>query len=81
MTAIAEQAVDVFVRFVRDPLRASGDSGDAAATERIVASFNAMLPATATLVAHHFRRRLLQIARARMEQEGMEGLVAEETEA
>jgi hypothetical protein len=32
-------------------------------------------------VAHHFRRRLLQIARARMEQEGMEGFVAGETEA
>ena len=81
MTAIAEQAVEVFVRFVRDPLRASADSGDGAAAERIVASFNAMLPATATLVAHHFRRRLLQIARARMEQEGMEGFVAGETEA
>jgi len=74
MTAIAEQAVDVFVRFVRDPLRASAD--DDSAAERIVESFNAMLPATAALVAHHFRRRLLQIARARMEREGVEGLEA-----
>jgi DNA-binding transcriptional MerR regulator len=81
MTAIAEQAVEVFVRFVRDPLRASAGSGDSAAAERIVASFNAMLPATATLVAHHFRRRLLQIARARMEQEGMEGFGAEGAES
>jgi len=75
MTAIAEQAVDVFVRFVRDPLRASADADDSAA-ERIVESFNAMLPATAALVAHHFRRRLLQIARARMEREGVEGVEA-----
>ncbi|MDQ3662912.1 MAG: MerR family transcriptional regulator [Actinomycetota bacterium] len=75
MTAIAEQAVDVFVRFVRDPLRASADADNSAA-ERIVESFNAMLPATATLVAHHFRRRLLQIARDRMEREGVEGLQA-----
>ncbi|MCA1672999.1 MAG: MerR family transcriptional regulator [Actinobacteria bacterium] len=73
MTTIAEQAVDVFVRFVRDPLRASAPADDSAA-ERIVESFNAMLPATAALVAHHFRRRLLQIARARMEREGVEGL-------
>lgn len=75
MTAIAEQAVEVFVRFVRDPLRASAPADDSAA-ERIVESFNAMLPATAALVAHHFRRRLLQIARARMEREGVEGLQA-----
>jgi DNA-binding transcriptional MerR regulator len=75
MTDIAEQAVDVFVRFVRDPLRASARADDSAA-ERIVDSFNTMLPATAALVAHHFRRRLLQIARARMEREGVEGLEA-----
>jgi hypothetical protein len=75
MTDIAEQAVDVFVRFVRDPLRASARADDSAA-ERIVESFNTMLPATAALIAHHFRRRLLQIARARMEREGVEGVEA-----
>jgi DNA-binding transcriptional MerR regulator len=73
MTTIAEQAVDVFVRFVRDPLRASAPADDSA-PERIVESFNAMLPATAALVTHHFRRRLLQIARTRMDREGVKGL-------
>jgi hypothetical protein len=33
-----------------------------------------MLPATAALVTHHFRRRLLQIARTRMDREGVKGL-------
>jgi DNA-binding transcriptional MerR regulator len=70
MKSIAEQAVDVFVRFVRDPVRASGSSDEAAA-RRIVESFHRMLPATTSLVAHHFRRQLLAVARARMEREGL----------
>jgi DNA-binding transcriptional MerR regulator len=72
MKSIAEQAVDVFVRFVRDPVRASGSSDEEAA-RRIVESFHRMLPATTSLVAHHVRRRLLAVARARMEREGVDG--------
>jgi DNA-binding transcriptional MerR regulator len=70
MTEIAEQAVDVFVRFVRDPIRASGSS-DGEAARQIVESFHKMLPATTSLVAHHFRRQLLTVARVRMEREGL----------
>jgi DNA-binding transcriptional MerR regulator len=70
MRAIAEQAVDVFVRFVRDPIRAS-ESSDEEGARRIVDSFHKMLPATTSLVAYHFRRQLLAVARARMEREGL----------
>jgi DNA-binding transcriptional MerR regulator len=70
MRSIAEQAVDVFVRFVRDPVRAS-ESSDQDAARRIVESFHRMLPATTSLVANHFRRQLLAVARARMEREGL----------
>ncbi len=71
MQAIAEQAVDMFVHFVRDPIRASGATQDEAA-ERLVDAFRKMLPATTTLVAQHFRRQLLNVAQARIEREGID---------
>lgn len=66
MRATAEHAVDLFARFVRDPIRASAPS-DADAAERAVEALHTMLPATSTLVAGHFRRLLLEAARARLE--------------
>jgi DNA-binding transcriptional MerR regulator len=68
MRATAEQAVDLFARYVRDPIRGSAVS-DAEASERMVGALQAMLPAAGTVVAHHFRRRLLAAARARIEQD------------
>jgi DNA-binding transcriptional MerR regulator len=66
MRATAEHAVDLFARFVRDPARAEArDESEVA--ERTVGALHAMLPATSTLVAHHFRRQLLDAARARLE--------------
>jgi hypothetical protein len=62
----ADRAVDLFDRYVRESVRASAGSDDAAAT-RLVDAFERMLPATTTLVAHHFRRVLLSAAQARIE--------------
>lgn len=64
--ATAERAVDLFDRYVRDQVRATS-SNERDAGERLVAAFNAMLPATSGLVAHHFRRVLLAAAQARIE--------------
>ena len=68
MTPIARQAVELFIRFIRDPaLAESGD--DAAAAERVVDSFQRMLPATTDLVARHFERVLLREALARVQED------------
>jgi DNA-binding transcriptional MerR regulator len=69
MREIARQAVEMFVRFVRDPIRASAVSEPEVA-ERLVAAFRKMLPATTSLVANHFRRVLLAEAQARIESDG-----------
>ena len=66
MRAVAEHAVELFVRFVRDPIRAQASSEEEAA-EKLVESFRRMLPATTSLIAHHFRRVLLAAAQERIE--------------
>lgn len=69
MRATAEHAVELFARFVLDPIRAdAGSEGEAA--ERTVAALHDMLPAATALVTHHFGRMLLDAARARFEAEG-----------
>ena len=65
MRPVAEEAVEVFARFVRDSVEASAGSEEEAA-ERLVEAFRAMLPATGRLVDHHFRRLLLEGARRRL---------------
>lgn len=103
MRAVAERAVDLFARFVRDPaLGLAADGGDEprdagephgddqqrrdseqgrrpgpegdqgagdpdAVAEHVVGALQATLPAATAIVAHHFRRRLLAAARARLE--------------
>ena len=66
MRGIADEAVEMFVRFVRDPVVDAAGSDEAAA-ERLVTAFRQMLPATTSLVAHHFRRVLVAAAQARIE--------------
>jgi DNA-binding transcriptional MerR regulator len=67
--AVAEQAVDLFDAHVRRPLRQAGvPAGEAAA--RLVEAFEALLPATETVVAHHFRRTLLAVAQEHIERVG-----------
>lgn len=75
MREIARQAVEMFLRFVRDPIRARhGSEEDAAAS--LVGAFKQMLPATTSLVAHHFERVLLQESRARIAEEGSPSEIA-----
>jgi DNA-binding transcriptional MerR regulator len=65
MRTIADNAVELFVRFVRDPIRSQTSSEDEAA-DRLLTAFQQMLPATSTLVSHHFRRLLVNAAQARL---------------
>lgn len=71
MRGIARRAVEMFLTFVRDPIRARGGSEEEAA-EKLVEAFRKMLPATTSLVGHHFERVLLAEAQARIEAEGSE---------
>ena len=68
MRDVAEHAVDLFARYVRDPIRGSAAS-DEEASRRMVEALHAMLPAAGAVVAHHFRRRLLAAARVRIERD------------
>jgi hypothetical protein len=68
MRASAKAAVEMFVRFVRDPIRASANSDEDAAAE-LVAAFQKMLPATTQLVARHFERLVLAEAGSLIEKE------------
>lgn len=61
----ADAAVELFARYIRDAIAAEGLPDDEAA-EELVGSFELMLPATDALISHHFRRRLLAAARARL---------------
>ena len=66
MRPVAERAVDLFVRFVRDPIRGTAPSEEEAAA-KLTEAFAAMLPATGALVGSHFRRLLIAEAQARLE--------------
>jgi DNA-binding transcriptional MerR regulator len=68
---IAEQAVALFDRYVRTPLRASAISDDAKA-QQLVEAFRTLLPAVTALVEHHFRRVLLAVAQQHLESVGEE---------
>jgi DNA-binding transcriptional MerR regulator len=65
MRTIADHAVELFVRFVRDPIRSEASDEDEAAA-RLLTAFGHMLPATSTLVGHHFRRLLVNAAHERL---------------
>ncbi|MGH9123999.1 MAG: helix-turn-helix domain-containing protein [Acidimicrobiales bacterium] len=67
--ATAERAVQLFDVHVRQAVRAAGESDEVAA-QRLVAAFEEMLPATMTLVTHHFRRTLLAVAQDHIERVG-----------
>lgn len=69
---LADHAVDVFLRFVRDPVRGTADDPEQAA-EQLVGAFRSMLPATGELVGAHFRRLLVTAARTRAEDTATDG--------
>jgi DNA-binding transcriptional MerR regulator len=75
MRGIAEHAVELFVRFVHDPIQGSAAS-EQEASERVVTAFRQMLPATSAIVTHHFRRLLVASAQARFEADGDEAEIA-----
>lgn len=66
MRPVAERTVEVFVRFVRDSVEFTAGS-DHEASERLVEAYQTMMSAAGELVAGHFRRVLLQTARAAVE--------------
>ncbi|MDE0131488.1 MAG: hypothetical protein OXM62_07570 [bacterium] len=66
MRPVAERTVEVFVRFVRDSVEFTAGS-DQEASERLVEAYQTMMGAAGELVAGHFRRMLLQTARAALE--------------
>jgi DNA-binding transcriptional MerR regulator len=79
MRQVAEMAVEMFDTYIRSSLR-TGVSESQPTTEattetalranKLVEAFEALLPATTTLVAHHFNRVLLATALAHIEHVG-----------
>ena len=84
--AVARQAVDLFARHVREPLRqgtvpdalvrnADGTvetaTGDPA-VDGLLQAYASLLPAVNTLVGHHFARTLVKVALEHVEQVGSE---------
>ena len=65
MRPIAQRAVEVFARYVRDSVEANAGS-DEEAVKKLVSAFTTMLPATGRLVDRHFRRLLIEGARRRL---------------
>jgi Predicted transcriptional regulators len=69
MRGLAERAVDLFDEHVRKPIRDTAGDAEGAA-EQMVEAFRELLPAVTTLVSHHFRRMLLEVAEDRIEDVG-----------
>ena len=65
----AEAAVALFDDHVRQPLK-HGALGPEERADRLVDAFDKLLPAVTSLVAHHFRRVLLETAQAHLESVG-----------
>ncbi|MEX2274923.1 MAG: MerR family transcriptional regulator [Actinomycetota bacterium] len=69
MRGLAERAVELFDHSVREPIRDTASSDEAAA-EQLVEAFRTLLPAATELVARHFRHVLLETAEAHIERVG-----------
>jgi DNA-binding transcriptional MerR regulator len=73
MRQVAEKAVEMFDTYVRTPGQrppAADDRETEARATRLVEAFEALLPATSTLVSHHFTRVLLATALEHIEHVG-----------
>jgi DNA-binding transcriptional MerR regulator len=67
--AIASDAVEMFDAHVRRPIQTS-DLDDDEKAARLVDAFRTLLPTVTTLVAHHFRSVLLEVAQEHLEAVG-----------
>jgi DNA-binding transcriptional MerR regulator len=67
--AIAEDAVQLFDEHVREPLRSTDLNAEERA-QRLVEAFRTLLPTVTTLVEHHFRDVLLEVAQEHLEAVG-----------
>jgi DNA-binding transcriptional MerR regulator len=65
----AEAAVEMFDTYVREPLRVA-ELSDEERAEKLVEAFRVLLPSVTALVAHHFRRVLLEVAQEHLESVG-----------
>jgi DNA-binding transcriptional MerR regulator len=65
----AEAAVELFDAHIRQPLKSSSLGPDERA-QQLVEAFKELLPAVTSLVAHHFRRVVLEVAQAHLESVG-----------
>lgn len=75
MREVAERAVALFDEHIRRPLldgSSDGGTDRAQQAEELVAAFHRLLPATSTLVTHHFRRTLLSVAQEHIERVGVD---------
>ena len=63
------EAVQLFDASVREPLRRADLSAEDRA-QRLVEAFRTLLPAVTTLVEHHFRAVLLEVAQEHLEAVG-----------
>ena len=67
--AVAEGAIDLFFRYVREPMLDSGIDEDKEA-EQLVAALGLMLQATTTLISYNFQRRVLNGISEELERRG-----------
>jgi DNA-binding transcriptional MerR regulator len=72
---VAAAAVELFDKSVRRPLR-DADMAEEDKAQALVDAFSVVLPAVSELVAHHFRRVLLQVAQEHLEAVGHPAEVA-----
>lgn len=68
--ASATRAIDLFDRYVRNPIVSNKDSREI--SQKLVEAFNQLLPAAVALVAGHFERTLLALAQTHLEHVGAE---------
>lgn len=64
LAGVAEQSVELFLRFVRDSVHGTTED-PAEATQQLLVAYETMLPAATTLIALHFRRLVVSAALAR----------------
>jgi DNA-binding transcriptional MerR regulator len=66
---VAREAVELFMRYIREPLCASGLPQRQEA-ERMVASYRLLVKAASALIAYNFERTMLEVAQREIEARG-----------